>query len=144
MRRVDTIRHEFVEYVPEQPQEGVLYVSVAYRTALHLCCCGCGTEVATPFSPADWQVTFDGETVSLYPSIGNWGLRCRSHYWIREDRVDWARSWTQKEIAFGRARDRVDAELRFRRDDSGAFDASSRAVSGLWERILRRFSWMRD
>ena len=36
------------------------------------CCCGCGEEVVTPFSPAQWQMSFDGEAVSLHPSIGNW------------------------------------------------------------------------
>jgi hypothetical protein len=46
------------------------------------CCCGCGHEVVTPFSPTDWKLTFDCVSVSLYPSIGNWSPPCRAHYFI--------------------------------------------------------------
>ncbi|WP_417924835.1 DUF6527 family protein [Collimonas pratensis] len=27
----------------------------------------------------DWSLTYDGKTVSLDPSIGNWSLPCRAH-----------------------------------------------------------------
>ena len=33
------------------------------------------------------SVKYDGETVSLSPSIGNFQFPCKSHYWIRENRV---------------------------------------------------------
>ena len=95
----------FVEFVPEQPAEGNLYLSMAYRTAIHLCACGCGATVATPFSPADWRVEYDGESVTLKPSIGNWQLPCRSHYLIRRNEVVWAGAWSRREIAVGRAAD---------------------------------------
>jgi hypothetical protein len=64
---------------------GVLYVSPGYATVTHLCCCGCGAEVVTPLSPTDWKLTFDGVAISLSPSVGNWSLPCRSHYFI--DRI---------------------------------------------------------
>jgi hypothetical protein len=86
MRRA-SITHEFVEYVPAKLAEGVLYISITYRTAVHRCACGCGNKVVTPISPADWQLLYDGDTVSLTPSIGNWGFPCRSHYWIRSNQV---------------------------------------------------------
>ena len=86
-----TIRHEFVEYMPEELASGVLYVSVAFATAVHKCCCGCGHEVVTPLSRSGWTLVFNGETVSLTPSIGSWGLACRSHYVIHQDRVQWVR-----------------------------------------------------
>jgi hypothetical protein len=73
-RRLD---HRFVEDIPETLDPGVLYVSMRYATAVHLCCCGCEREVVTPFSPAQWKMTFDGEGVSLHPSIGSWALPCR-------------------------------------------------------------------
>jgi hypothetical protein len=41
----------------------------------------------TPFTPTDWRMTFDGESVSLDPSVGNWNQKCRSHYVIRRNRV---------------------------------------------------------
>ena len=98
MRRT-AIKHTFVEFIPETPEEGTLYVSIPYATAVHRCCCGCGREVVTPLSPTDWELRFDGKTISLDPSIGNWALPCQSHYWIRRDRVIWARRWSKEEIA---------------------------------------------
>jgi hypothetical protein len=32
-------------------------------------------------------MSFNGDAVSLHPSVGNWNLRCRSHYVIRDGRV---------------------------------------------------------
>jgi hypothetical protein len=88
--RADRIDHEFVEFVPEQLAEATLYISMGYATAIHLCLCGCGQRVVTPLSPTDWRLTYDGESVSLDPSIGNWSFRCRSHYVIRRNHVIWA------------------------------------------------------
>ena len=84
------IEHTFVEEIPEVVQPDVLYVSLTYATAAHICPCGCGGEVFTPFSPTDWAMTFDGETVSLDPSISNRICRKRSHYWIKRNRVEWS------------------------------------------------------
>lgn len=106
------LTHQFVEFIPERLQDGVLYVSVAYATAAHKCCCGCGHEVVTPLTPTDWKLIFDGETVSLDPSIGNWSFPCKSHYWIRCNNVQWAERWTREQIDAGRVRD---ATLKGRR-----------------------------
>jgi hypothetical protein len=100
------IAHEFVEFVPKTLAQGTLYVCIPYATAAHLCCCGCGREVVTPITPTDWKVTFDGETVSLDPSIGNWSFPCESHYWIKNNRVRWAASWSQERIDANRQHDR--------------------------------------
>ncbi|MDA8128424.1 MAG: DUF6527 family protein [Betaproteobacteria bacterium] len=111
MRKMSPARqrlsHEFVEFIPEQLQEGVLYLSTTYATAAHLCFCGCGREVVTPLSPTDWKLTFNGETVSLSPSIGNWSFPCRSHYWIEDNCVHWCGEMPQKAIDAGRVRDRL-------------------------------------
>ena len=106
MIRYRQLEHRFVDDIPEPLDGGVLYISIRYATALHLCCCGCGREVVTPLSPAQWRVTFDGETVSLHPSIGNWNLPCRSHYVIRNRRVIEARQWSDDEVTLGQARDK--------------------------------------
>lgn len=98
------VTHEFVEFIPEQLIEGVVYVSIPYATAVHKCCSGCGREVVTPIKPDQWHLTFDGETISLAPSIGNWSFPCQSHYWIKCNQVRWDRSGTQAEINAGRAR----------------------------------------
>lgn len=106
--RLSEIAHEFVDAIPEHLDEGRLYISIRYRTASHLCACGCGSTVVTPIRPAKWKLTFDGDTVSLSPSIGNWQKACRSHYWIRNDKIVWARAWSDKEIEAGRERDARD------------------------------------
>jgi hypothetical protein len=101
------LEHQFVEHVPEVLEPGVLYISMNYSTAVHSCCCGCGEEVVTPFSPTDWRMTFDGETISLWPSIGSWDLACRSHYIIDRGKVIDAGSWTKQRIAAARRTDRT-------------------------------------
>jgi hypothetical protein len=60
----------------------------------------------TPFSPTDWQMLFDGETISLKPSIGNWAFPCRSHYWVRSSAIVWAGDMTEEQIKMGRLQDR--------------------------------------
>ncbi len=105
MTRISELTPQFVEYIPEELREGVLYVSMVYATSAHLCCCGCGQEVVTTLSPTDWQLKFDGRSVSLTPSVGNWNFPCQSHYWIIENRVKWSARWSMREIEAGRARD---------------------------------------
>jgi hypothetical protein len=100
------LRHEFVEFIPRELEPGVLYVSLRYRTATHLCPSGCEQEVVTPLGRDDWTLSFDG-TVSLYPSVGSWGLPCRSHYWIRGDEIVWARTWSTAEIGDLRRAERI-------------------------------------
>lgn len=103
-----TITHEFVEYIPEELKEGVIYVSIIFGTVSHKCFCGCRNEVVTPLSPTDWKLTFDGETISLDPSIGNWNFKCKSHYWIRNGEIHWAGKWTKEEVRAGRIHDSVE------------------------------------
>lgn len=107
MKRKTILTHEFVEYIPNNLADGTIYVSIVFATAAHKCCCGCGNEVITPISPTDWQLTFDGLSISLYPSIGNWSFDCQSHYWIVRNRVRWARRWSREEIETGRAEDQL-------------------------------------
>lgn len=119
MTRQTRLRHEFVEAVPEELEDGVLYVSMLFATAVHRCCCGCGSEVVTPFSPTDWSLTFDGRSVSLSPSIGNWSFACRAHYWIDKGGVRWAGQWSPGEVTAGRRRDASAKERQFA-DEAGA------------------------
>ena len=92
------IKHKFVEFIPEYKEEGIVYISLDYCVAIHKCACGCGCEVVTPLSPTDWQLLFDGETISLSPSIGNWNFPCRSHYWIKYDKIIMATENYQEKI----------------------------------------------
>jgi hypothetical protein len=83
-----TLQHKFVELIPDSLADNILYVSLEYRTVIHKCGCGCGREIVTPISPNDWQLNFDGKTISLYPSIGNYNIPCKSHYWIRNNTIN--------------------------------------------------------
>jgi len=110
-----TVKHKFVELIPADRKDGIVYVSVKFATAVHNCLCGCRNKVVTPLSPTDWQLTFDGETISLHPSIGNWSFECRSHYWIIKNRAKWAREWSDEEIASGRSADALNKEAFFKK-----------------------------
>ena len=111
--KIQRVRPEFVEFIPERLEEGVVYISIRFRTASHLCACGCGSIIVTPIKPAKWSVTYDGETISLWPSVGSWQKPCRSHYVIRRNEVLPARQWTDAEIAKGRARDQADLRRHY-------------------------------
>lgn len=136
------MQYEFVLTIPESLSPDILYVSIDFRTAVHLCACGCGNEVVTPISPTDWSFTYDGESISMHPSIGNWALPCKSHYWIRRCQVEWAAQWTDEEIAFGRELDRDAKEKQFS-TSSREIETSTtpKETSGSW--ISRLIDWLK-
>lgn len=80
---------QIVHRIPENLQPGLLYVCFDCNVVAHLCACGCGEKVVLPIDPQFWSVRYDGETVTLSPSIGNYQYHCKSHYWIKENRVIW-------------------------------------------------------
>jgi uncharacterized protein DUF6527 len=138
------LKHEFVEFIPEELEQGTLYITIRFATGSHLCCCGCGNKVVTPIRPTDWKLIFDGKTISLDPSIGNWSFPCHSHYWIRNSRVQWAPKWSHEQIQSGRLHDSYAKEGFF-----GAADALKNGVGkaeacpkkrGIWQVIRNWFS----
>jgi len=144
-----TLEHRFVRNVPRELQPGVLYVSMEYATAVHSCCCGCGERVVTPFTPTDWQVTFDGDSVSLHPSVGNWNQACRSHYVIRRNQVLEAGPWSRAQIDAERRRDKRAKAAYFSTamhgQESNQPEIRSTAQSNLAaeNNALRRGTWSR-
>ena len=136
MKRELVLRHEFVEFIPDKLADGVVYVSIPYATVAHKCCCGCGIEVVTPLSPTDWELIFDGESISLDPSIGNWSFDCKSHYWIRRNSVRWAERWSQKRIKFARSNEQV-AKKRYFDDLHSAEkgDNKEKSARRFWRRL---------
>ena len=145
-----TLAHQFVRHIPDRLDDGVLYISVEYGTVAHRCCCGCGEEVVTPLTPTDWRITFDGEAVSLAPSVGNWNRACRSHYIVERGRVIECGAWSDDEVAAERRRDRV-AKARYygatvpRSTDVAELDStptsspspSAPATLPVWQRVRR-------
>lgn len=144
MRPAVALRHVFVDSAPDRLDDGVIYVSIRYRTVMHKCCCGCGSEVVTPIGPTDWTLIFDGVSVSLDPSIGNWSLACRSHYVITQNRAKWAGSMSQSKIDAGRKRDRDVKDAFYQRVErapeiKGALESKgtvpSQSPSLWWQRM---------
>jgi len=90
MTRLQRLRPQPVDEIPEALDTGILYISLVYATAMHLCACGCGVEVVTPLGRPGWSLTYDG-TASLHPSVGNGNFPCRSHYYVTQNSVEWLR-----------------------------------------------------
>jgi hypothetical protein len=114
MTRINHIEPVFVEEIPRELAPGALYVSMIYATAVHLCCCGCGSEVVTSLHPTRWRISYDGVDLTLRPSVGNWSLSCRSHYLITNNKVQWTRTWSKEEIEAVRAYDQADIRRYFK------------------------------
>lgn len=139
MKRAERLEPSFVDEIPPQLQPETLYVSMQYGTALHLCACGCGNEVVTPLHPTRWRLSYDGESVSLHPSVGSGSLPCRSHYFIRSNNVVWM-PYSEEEAAIARARDRDDVAAYFDVEPAQAPPgerSSPRKLSRLWSWIRR-------
>jgi hypothetical protein len=83
-----------------------------------------------------WALTFDGRGVSVAPSVGNWNLKCRSHYVISGNRIEWAGGWTTEQIAAGFARDQA-AKARY----YGQSEAVSPAANVPAQERPRRSRW---
>lgn len=139
MSRQTHVQAEFVEFIPERLEPGKLYISRRYSTASHLCCCGCGLKVVTPLNPAKWRLTESRGTVSLYPSIGNWGFPCQSHYWITEGRVRWAGAMSPEMIAAVQYRDRRDAEIR--EQPTERLGSVRQRIGEIWANVIK---WLRQ
>lgn len=138
MIRHKRLEHRFVENIPDRLEAGVLYISMEYATSAHSCCCGCGEEVVAPFTPTDWKMTFDGETVSLRPSIGNWTLNCRSHYVIERGKVIEAAPWSDEQVAAERRRDHAAKELFYGQSqiaDVSVSAPTNKPTRSFWHRI---------
>jgi hypothetical protein len=149
MKQEILLTHEFVEFIPGDLNERTIYVSIRFATVSHKCCCGCGEKVVTPLRPTDWKLIFDGKTISLDPSIGNWGFKCQSHYFIRKNRVQWASQMSKDEIAAGRNFDRLAKEKYFnpadKSSDGSTKDPSkhvepSKAGPSIWQKVVKWWS----
>lgn len=74
----------FVEYVPDNKlmKEQEIYISREYKTAVHLCLCGCKNLTVTPLNKTGWNMLENDGKITLIPSIGNYSFDCKSHYII--------------------------------------------------------------
>lgn len=137
--KVNTITSLFVSSIPEILEEGKLYISEKDEIALHKCCCGCGEEVVTPLNPAGWRIIKNSQTVvTMRPSIGNGQNRCKSHYFITKNHVDWLNKMTPRLTAMAQARDHRDREKYIAEKNAARATQKSNGEHGLLA-ILKRW-----
>lgn len=135
MTRVDRYRVINVTEMPRQKEDGVVYVSKKHRVAVHLCACGCGNKSVTPLNRSQWTISISAGDPTLWPSIGNWGFPCRSHYIISNGQVRWSSAWSRDEVHLGAQHDR---------DDRDHYFAKRKRLLGLrplLDRIARALRW---
>lgn len=94
MKKIEEIKPVFVELIPDELEEGILYISLEYGTAIHLCACGCGGKTVTGLK-SHWNDGYSlvsvNEKVTLRPSIGNWSGQhpYHAHYYITNNQIEW-------------------------------------------------------
>ncbi|MBK9391886.1 MAG: hypothetical protein IPN68_17460 [Bacteroidetes bacterium] len=113
-----TLKLFHVRYLPSELESGLLYFSEEYGIAGHLCPCGCGSKIITPIGPTDWSLEEKDGKATLYPSIGNWQIPCRSHYWIIKGRIKWSYQFTDDQIRLGRRNEEERAIAYYKKLDN--------------------------
>jgi hypothetical protein len=137
MQRLSKIKLFRVHYIPKTLEPGILYVSEEFGASVHLCACGCGSKVSTPIGPTDWALEDTPAGPTLAPSVGNWQLPCKSHYWIREGQVMWAGAWSHEQVIAGRREE----ERRHRAYFASRAPQRSGILQRFWRWLIRLFSW---
>lgn len=87
--RINKFSPVFVDRIPDELEPEKLYVCLACNVVVHLCPCGCNEKVVLPVGRDQWVLSYDGEGITISPSIGNFQFVCKSHYFIRNNNVQW-------------------------------------------------------
>jgi hypothetical protein len=87
------VRVESMADVPRK-LKGELYIVVGSRPkwAILACPCRCGERIDVNLMEnrqPSWRLSADGKEVSLHPSLWMPKEKCGSHFWIRQNRIDW-------------------------------------------------------
>lgn len=131
------LKHKFVEFIPKELEDNLIYISIRFSTAVHKCACGCGTKTVTPFSPTDWKLIFDGKSISLDPSIGNWGFLCQSHYWINKNNIEWTTKWSKEMIEEGRKMNKMNKKIYYQENIQDSSRKNNNSNKPWW-----KFKWL--
>ena len=134
-RRLKSIIPEFVEYIPARGEDlipGIVYISMKHKTVVQRCPCRCGGLSEFMLDPIRFRMEYDGRNVSFYPSVGNSYLKCRSHYWIQDNQIQWCAPMADWETEQARRRELSRALEVHEKEDS-----SRRITIG---NLLRRFT----
>ncbi len=94
MERIYSLKPHFCEQIPEDLQDGVLYISVGYGIAAHKCACGCSGKTITGLKPYwndGWAISVIEGRITLRPSIGNRKGEdpYHAHYYITDNQIQW-------------------------------------------------------
>ena len=96
--KLNKVKVEFVDKIPSKLAFGILYVCINCNVIVHKCACGCGEKTVTPIDKKyGWIMKYDGQTITLRPSIGNFNMRCKSHYYITDNRIEWLEEYKLEE-----------------------------------------------
>lgn len=132
---ISTLALQHVKFLPKELSPGILYVSIEYGVAGHLCACGCGSKVITPLGPTEWALTERSGRPTLRPSIGNWQQPCRSHYLITDGRIVWAGQWSDAAILAGRKAEQVRREAYYAAREPGFWKSIWNFVRDVFNRF---------
>lgn len=83
---------------------------------------------------------FDGQTVTINPSIGNWSFACQSHYILAYGRVRWADKWSRERIDLGRFLERERKERHYKGESLAPLPTLPRepaSRAGIFARLAR-------
>jgi len=84
----------YVEFIPEQLDEGKLYISEKFGVCIHLCGCGCKGKTVCDLQPqwkTGWKMVKNDGLITLRPSIGNFNGEkpYHAHYFITNSKIEW-------------------------------------------------------
>ena len=135
-------QYKFVDFIPEIIEDRVLYISLDYGTVIHKCACGCENEVNTPLTPTGWKMIYNGDVVSLKPSVGNWSFDCKSHYWITNSEVKWSLKWSDETIREVRTAEDSEREDYYNYKNSENLEKGFSAYEELAKPKIKKRRWL--
>lgn len=79
------LNFEKVYYMPniKDMKENVIYISDEFKVSGHKCMCGCGSLTIMPLGNNEWNYEIKNNKLTMWPSVGNYQMPCKSHYIIQ-------------------------------------------------------------
>lgn len=94
--KIEKYSTQFVHYMPQVKEPGILYISHAGQLAIHLCACGCGAQVVCRLavnglkeSDKIWGYKYHDDDGSSTLNGSILQRSCKSHYHIERGLVRW-------------------------------------------------------
>ncbi len=85
--KLTTLQLKYVDYIPVEREEGILYLCQEYHVSCHRCPCGCGKDVILDHNR--WEYSILSDTITVRPSVWSFNLPCKSHYFITNNQIEW-------------------------------------------------------